>query len=127
LPVTRAIIEGGWAYSALDAFRAQYELAVLRRQAEREMSAIDCLLLPTTGTIYQIAAVAADPVRLNSDLGLYTSFANLLDLSALALPAGFRRNGLPFGISLLAPAFAEHALLDLGTRVEHCRRVFASG
>ena len=127
LPVTRAIIEGGRSYSALDAFRAQYELAALRRQAEREMSAIDCLLMPTTGTIYQIAAVAADPVRLNRNLELYTSFANLLDLAALALPAGFRRNGLPFGISLLAPAFAEHGLLDLGTRLEHCRRAFASG
>ncbi len=118
MPVTRAIIEGGRSYSALDAFRAQYELAALRRQADREMGTVDCLLLPTAGTIYEIAAVAADPVRLNSNLGLYTSFANLLDLSALALPAGFRRNGLPFGISLLAPAFADYALLDLGTRLE---------
>jgi allophanate hydrolase len=126
LPVTRAIIEDGRSYSALDAFRAQYELAALRRQAEREMSAIDCLLMPTTGTIYEIAAVAADPVRLNSNLGLYTSFANLLDLSALALPAGFRRNGLPFGISLLAPAFTDNALLDLGTRLEHYMRASAS-
>jgi allophanate hydrolase len=127
LPVTRAIIAEGRSYSALDAFRAQYELAALRRQAEREISALDCLLMPTTGTIYQIAAIAADPVGLNSNLGLYTSFANLLDLSALALPAGFRRNGLPFGISLLAPAFADNALLDLGARLEHCRRAFASG
>jgi allophanate hydrolase len=126
MPVTRAIIEGGRAYSALDAFRAQYELAALRRQADREMSAIDCLLMPTAGTIYEIAAVAADPVRLNSNLGLYTSFANLLDFSVLALPAGFRRNGLPFGISLLAPAFADNALLDLGTRLEHGRRASAS-
>jgi allophanate hydrolase len=75
--------------------------------------------LPTTGTIYEIAAVEADPVRLNSNLGLYTNFANLLDLSGLALPAGFRGNGLPFGISLLAPAFADHALLDLGNRLAH--------
>jgi allophanate hydrolase len=127
LPVTRAIIERGRAYSALDAFRAQYELAALRRQAECEISAVDCLLLPTTGTIYEIAAIDADPIRLNSNLGLYTSFANLLDFSALALPAGFRRNGLPFGISLLAPAFADNALLDLGTRWEQCRRASASG
>ena len=78
---------------------------------------LDCLLLPTAGTIYAIyaiAAVNADPVKLNDNLGLYTNFANLLDLAVLALPAGFRRNGLPFGISLLAPAFADHALLDLG-------------
>ncbi len=122
LPVTRAIIERGRSYSAIDAFRAQYDLAVLRREAERELRKIDCLLLPTTGTIYEVTAVAAEPVRLNSNLGLYTNFANLLDLSALALPAGFRRNGLPFGISLLAPAFADQALLDLGTRLEKFMR-----
>jgi allophanate hydrolase len=127
LPVTRAIIEHGRSYSAPDAFRAQYELTALQCQAEREMGTIDCLLLPTTGTIYQIAAVTADPMRLNSNLGLYTSFANLLDLSALALPAGFRQNGLPFGISLLAPAFADNALLDLGTRLEHCRQASTNG
>ena len=119
LPTTRTIIERGRSYSAIDAFRAQYELAALRREAESELRKIDCLLLPTTGTIYEIAAVAADPVRLNSNLGLYTNFANLLDLAGLALPAGFRSNGLPFGISLLAPAFADHALLDLGSRLAH--------
>jgi allophanate hydrolase len=116
LPVTRAIIERGRSCSALDAFRAQYELAGLRREAARELATVDCLLLPTTGTIYEIAKVAAEPVSLNSNLGLYTNFANLLDLSAVALPAGFRSNGLPFGISLLAPAFAERPLLDLATR-----------
>jgi allophanate hydrolase len=116
LPVTRSVVERGRSHSALDAFRAQYEMAALRRAAERELAVVDCLLLPTVGTAYEIAAVTADPVRLNNNLGLYTNFANLLDLSALALPAGFRRNGLPFGISLVAPAFAEHALLDLGTR-----------
>jgi allophanate hydrolase len=119
LPITRTIIERGRSYSAIDAFRAQYELAAFRREAESELRKIDCLLLPTTGTIYEIAAVAADPVRLNSNLGLYTNFANLLDLAGLALPAGFRSNGLPFGISLLAPAFADHALLDLGSRLAH--------
>jgi len=121
LPVTRAIIERGRSYNALDAFRAQYELAALRRDAERELATVDCLLLPTAGTIYEIAAVAADPVRLNGNLGRYTNFANLLDLSALAIPAGLRRSGLPFGISLLAPAFAEHALLELGARLQQPR------
>jgi allophanate hydrolase len=62
--------------------------------------------------------VTADPVRLNNNLGLYTNFANLLDLAAIAVPAGFLRNGLPFGISLLAPAFSELALLDLAARLD---------
>ena len=118
LPVTRSIIARGRSYTALDTFRAQHELARLRRQAERQLAAVDCLLLPTAGTIYEVAAVTADPIGLNSNLGRYTNFANLLDLSALAVPAGFRTNGLPFGVSLVAPAFAEKALVDLGTRFQ---------
>jgi allophanate hydrolase len=118
LPITRSIIEGGRDYSALDAYRAQYELAALRRTVDRVFAAVDLLLLPTAGTIYRIAAVAAEPLRLNANLGLYTNFANLLDLAAIALPAGFREDGLPLGFSLIAPAFADRALLDLGTRCQ---------
>ena len=118
LPVTREIIGGGRNYSALDAYRAQYELAALRRAAEIQFRAIDILLLPTAGTIYETAAVAAEPKRLNTNLGLYTSFVNMLDLAAIALPAGFGENGLPFGISLIAPAHRDPALLDLGARFQ---------
>jgi allophanate hydrolase len=118
LPVTRSILEDARRYSALDAFRAQYELAGLRRAADAEFRAVDVLLLPTAGTIYETAAVAAEPKRLNANLGLYTNFVNLLDLAAIALPAGFGESGLPFGISLIAPAFRDSALLDLGTRFQ---------
>jgi allophanate hydrolase len=116
LPVTRSILEEGRHYSALDAYRAQYELAQLKREADIAFKSFDVLLLPTTGTIYEKAAVAADPFRLNTNLGLYTNFVNLLDLTAIAIPAGFRKNGVPFGISLIAPAFAERALLQLAAR-----------
>src|SRR5690348_1577918 len=85
LPLTRSIIEKGRDYSALDAYRAQYELARLKREADLIFASIDVLLLPTTGTIYETAAVAADPFRLNANLGLYTSFVNLLDLAAVAV------------------------------------------
>jgi allophanate hydrolase len=113
LPVTRSIIEKGRNYKALDAYRAQYELARLKREADIVFESIDVLVLPTTGTIYETAAVEGDPFQLNDNLGLYTTFVNLLDLTAIAVPVGFRRNGPPFGISLIAPAFAEGALLDL--------------
>jgi Asp-tRNA(Asn)/Glu-tRNA(Gln) amidotransferase A subunit family amidase len=106
----------GRQYSALDAYRALYELARLKRETDIAFRLIDVLMLPTTGTIYEKAAVAADPFRLNANLGLYTSFVNLLDLTAIAVPAGIRKNGLPFGISLIGPAFADRALLDLAAR-----------
>jgi allophanate hydrolase len=118
LPIIREIIEDGCRYTALDAYRAQYELAALRRAADTEFRAVDVLLLPTAGTIYKTAAIAAEPKRLNSNLGLYTNFVNLLDLSAIAVPAGFGKSGLPFGISLVAPAHCDAALLDLGIRFQ---------
>ena len=93
LPVTRSIIERGRHYSALDAYRAQYELAQLKREADVAFKSIDMLLLPTTGTIYETAAVAADPFRLNANLVLYTSFVNLLDPGVFAKTgsrSGFR-------------------------------------
>lgn len=73
--------------------------------------------MPTTGTTYTIAEVEADPVRLNSNLGFYTNFVNLLDLAAIAVPAGFRSNGLPFGVSLISPARTDHALLSVADRL----------
>jgi allophanate hydrolase len=118
LPITRSVIEGGGRYSALDVYRAQYQLAAFRRATDRMFTEIDLLLLPTAGTIYQTTAIAAEPLRLNANLGLYTNFVNLLDLAAIALPSGFSNAGLPFGFSLIAPAFSDRALLDLGARCQ---------
>jgi len=112
-PVTRQIIAGGAKPSAADCFAAQYRLQELIREAEPAWRAADVILTPTAGTIYTIEQVLADPVRLNSNLGFYTNFMNLMDLAAIALPAGFQGNGLPFGVTLLAPAFCDRALCAL--------------
>ncbi len=116
-PVVREIIQGGTRYTAQAGFEAEYKLAALRRKTEAEWNKMDVMLLPTTGTIYKIAAVEAEPFKLNTNLGYYTNFVNLLDLSAVALPAGFRGNGLPFGVTLLAPAFCETGLLLMADRL----------
>jgi allophanate hydrolase len=113
-PVTAAIINGATRYSAIDAFTAYYRLRALQRKTAPVWDAIDILVTPTAGTIYRIDEIEADPVRLNSNLGRYTNFLNLLDLAAIAVPAGFQRNGLPFGATLIAPAFADEALCALG-------------
>jgi allophanate hydrolase len=115
-PVVRGIIVGAKKYSAVDAFEAEYCLRELRRATEREWQRMDVLLLPTTGTTYTHEEIAGDPVRLNTNLGYYTNFVNLLDLAAVAVPAGFRPNGLPFGISFIGPAFSDEALLALADR-----------
>ncbi|HET6406665.1 MAG TPA: amidase family protein, partial [Chthoniobacteraceae bacterium] len=115
-PVVRGIIENAAAFSAVDGFRATYELARLRRLSEREWKRMDALLLPTTPTTFRVDEVLADPVHLNTTLGTYTNFVNLLDLAALAVPAGFREDGLPLGVTFMAPAFGDDLLADLGAR-----------
>jgi allophanate hydrolase len=110
------IILGATKYSAADAYKSAYRLETLKLQAATQWAEMDVLVLPTAGTIYRREAVLADPVRLNSNLGFYTNFVNLMDLAAIAVPAGFRRDGLPFGISLIGPAFSDEALLQLSGR-----------
>jgi allophanate hydrolase len=118
LPVTSTIINSGKRFNAVDTFRAMYRLAELRKATEDVWEAIDVLLLPTAATIYTIAEVEREPTELNSNLGRYTNFVNLLDLAAIAVPSGFRRDGLPFGVTLAAPAGRDLALCRLGTRLQ---------
>lgn len=110
-PVTAQIIGAGSCISGADVFRGLHALETLKMRVSRQWESIDCLAVPTTGTTYTIESVVAHPVTLNTNLGYYTNFANLLDLSAVAVPAGLGRRGLPFGITLLGPAFADDALV----------------
>jgi allophanate hydrolase len=112
-PVVRKIIAGAARYSAVEAFEADYRLRELRRASEAEWARMDTLVLPTTATIYTHEQIAADPVELNTRLGYYTNFVNLFDLAAVAVPAGARAAGLPFGISFIGPPFTDEALLAL--------------
>jgi len=114
-PVTRQVIAGGEAISGAAVFRDRYRLAELRQKTEPVWDRIDLLLLPTTGTIYRVAEIETDPFGLNERLGHYTNFTNLLDLSAIAVPNGFQSNGLPAGVTLLAPAFHDPLIAAIGT------------
>ncbi|MFT3780747.1 MAG: allophanate hydrolase [Nibricoccus sp.] len=115
-PVTRKIIGGAAELTATAAFEATYKLAALRRQSESVWSKVDAILTPTAGTIYTVAEVEADPIRLNSNLGYYTNYLNLLDLCAVAVPAGFLPNKMPWGVTLIAPAFCDDRVLRLGAK-----------
>jgi allophanate hydrolase len=118
-PSVAGIMLGGRSVSAADAFRGQYRLAELRRRTEAEWARVDLLLLPTAPTIYRVEEMLADPIALNSRLGTYTNFFNLLGLSAVAVPAGFRSDGLPFGITLAASAFHDEALVPIAAALHH--------
>jgi len=112
-PVTHRIIAAGKAPTAAAAYQGLYKLRELGRSSEAAWSQVDVLCTPTAGTIYSLRDVEADPVRLNANLGYYTNFVNLLDLAAVAVPAGLRVDGLPFGVTLIGPRGADRALLHL--------------
>ena len=113
-PVTRQILQAGTRPSAMDAFTAFYKLEELRSVAADTFKTIDALALPTAPTAYTVEQVLADPITLNSRLGTYTNFVNLLDLCGLALPASITEAGVPFGITLLAPGGADARLAEIG-------------
>jgi allophanate hydrolase len=113
-PVTRQIILAGTHRSAADTFAAFYELEELRRVRDQVFHSIEAMALPTVPTVYTVEQVLADPIALNSRLGTYTNFVNLLDLCALAVPAAMRADGTPFGVTLIAPAGCDAALAALG-------------
>ncbi|HQT01109.1 MAG: allophanate hydrolase [Hydrogenophilales bacterium 16-64-46] len=117
-PVVRTIIARARDYDACAAFEADYRLMALRRQAEAVWAKCDALLLPTAPTHYTVDAVLADPLTTNSRLGRYTNFVNLLDLAAVAVPAGQGANGLPVGVTLLATAFSDRFLLSLAASLQ---------
>lgn len=88
------------------------------RQATAETwESVDLLLLPTSPTTATVAAMQADPIRLNSQFGRYTNFANLFGLAAIAIPAGFGPSGLPGGVTLVGPAFTDDALVPFAARM----------
>ncbi|BEN48593.1 allophanate hydrolase [Serratia marcescens] len=115
-PVVRGIVGNGLGYSACDAYKAEYLRAELARQIAQRLAPFDALVVPTAPTIRTLAEMAQEPVLFNSQFGTYTNFTNLADLSALALPGPLREDGLPAGITLIAPAWHDRALEAFGLR-----------
>tara|TARA_R110001583_G_scaffold7720_3_gene37843 strand:- start:11201 stop:13039 length:1839 start_codon:yes stop_codon:yes gene_type:complete len=116
LPVIETIIGGATEHSAVSAFKAMYKLQAFKIQCDAILQQVDCIMTPTAGTTYKIAEVEENPIQLNSNLGYYTNFMNLLDYAAIAVPAGFVSCGLPFGITLFGPAFSDRLLLSLANK-----------
>ncbi|WP_242124877.1 allophanate hydrolase [Sphingobium sp. Sx8-8] len=111
-PTVHDVVAPGASISAVELFNGIHRMAALKRQADLMWDAIDMLAFPTTGTTYRVVEMLAAPMALNSNLGLYTNFVNLLDMAAVAVPAGVRANATGFGITLIGPADTDRALLD---------------
>jgi allophanate hydrolase len=117
-PITREIIEGARKFDAVAAFEAAYKLAALKRQSSLAWAGFDVMAVPTIPRVYTIAEVEADPIRLNSNLGTYTNFVNLLDLAAIATPSGMRTDGLPSSLTLIGPAGSDGFLAGIAAAVQ---------
>ena len=116
LPVTRHILLGGAQVTGAQVFAGQQRLAVLKQTIDAQWRDIDVLVVPTTPTTYRVAEVEADPITLNARIGIYTTFVNLADLAAVAVPSGFLPNGLPQGVTLIGPALSDRSLARLADR-----------
>ena len=126
LDVIRTIIGNSHKFSAVDSYKDRYRLLEFKRATDEILETVDFIVTPTAPTIYSIKDVLADPIKLNSNIGYYTNFMNLLDYSAIAVPAGFRQSGekkdLPFGVTFFSKAFKDDALLDIAARYSNFTR-----
>jgi allophanate hydrolase len=122
-PITRRVIEPGASLSAVETFRAFYRLAELRTKIQPIWNEIDALLLPTAPSVYQLTQVDADNIGLNSQLGTYTNFVNLLDLCGIAVPAIITAERKPYGVTFLAPSGRDGFLAGLAQRFEAASRL----
>ncbi|WP_418041657.1 allophanate hydrolase [Paenibacillus xylanilyticus] len=112
-PVTEKVLRTGGkdTFTAAALFRAQHRLAEIRRStAEWLHNAV--LVLPTCGGTWTREQVQQDPIETNSHMGLYTNHCNLLDLSAIAVPAGKAAEDMPFGITLFTLPEQEASMVE---------------
>jgi len=123
LPITRSILAGAARFTAADALAAVRQLRAFGRASVKEWAKVDVLALPTVGTTYTLAEIEADPLALNANLGYYTHFANLMDLCAISVPAGFGPDGLPCGLMLLGQAGRDESLVAIGSRFHQISRL----
>jgi len=117
-PTVRAIVSRAEGLSAVDAFQGFYRLAKLKKECHEVFERFDALVVPTSPALYTIAQVRSDPIELNSRLGYYTNFVNLLGLAAVALPGAFRSDDLPAGITLIGPPGSDQRLAALAMRLQ---------
>jgi allophanate hydrolase len=118
LPVIETIVGGATNFSAVDTFKYMYRLQAYKVECDKILADVDCVITPTAGSTYRIDDVNADPIKLNSNMGYYTNFMNLLDYTAIAVPGGFTEQGLPFGVTFFGPVFSDRLLLSVAAQFQ---------
>ena len=111
LPVIHQILAPAESISATQNFECQYEMQKIKAEVNALLKDFNFALIPSAPGHYRIEDVQSEPIKLNSQLGTYTNFMNLLDLCAITVPASFTPSGMPYSITLFSRAFADHQLL----------------
>ncbi len=120
--VKRRILIGTYVLSHgyYDAYylKAQQVRRLIAEDFRRAYAQCDLIAGPTAPTAaFRIGAKSDDPVGMYLN-DIFTTAANLTGSPALSIPCGFDRNGLPIGLQLQGPAFAEARLLDVAHRFQ---------
>lgn len=117
LPVTRDIILSGKKVGPSEALAGMKRIALLRQRCQRALGEVDVLLTPTIPRPFRLDEDRREPRAVNDQLGVYTRFANYVGCPVLCVPAGFRSDGLPFGVSLVGKPAHDAQLDALATRL----------
>ncbi len=116
--------------SAYDVFRDQDLQTQLTRKVQQTFDplrgGIDVLIVPTTTQHPTLEQMTADPLKLNSHMGTFTHYANVVDMCGANVSAGTYIDGkgtqLPFGITILGGSGYDAKVLDIATVIEEAFR-----
>ncbi|KAL8730681.1 MAG: hypothetical protein Q9166_003873 [cf. Caloplaca sp. 2 TL-2023] len=131
-PVIKEIFEAVVARhsTAIEAYRDLQAKALYTRLVEKvfaySSSGVDVIVVPTAPTHFTVEEVLADPIARNSAFGEFTHFGNVLDLCAVAVPAGIYPvstlpensddQKLPFSITFLGGSRLDAETLEIARR-----------
>jgi len=115
--VKRRIMLGTYVLSAgyYDAYyrKAQKVRRLIMNDFENAFKEVDFIISPTTPTVaFKIGEKVEDPLAMYLN-DIYTASVNLAGIPAISIPAGFDKNGLPFGIQIMGKKFDEAGLLKM--------------
>ena len=109
-PTVAKIVAAASGVTARQYVGAQLRLGRLREECEALWTSVDAVVVPTAPRHPTFAEVDAEPVATNAGLGRYTNGCNLVGWCAAAVPVGTWGDGLPFGVTVLGPAWTDRAV-----------------
>jgi allophanate hydrolase len=115
-PTVARIVSGAAERLGYEVIADQDRVARYRLETEALLEGFDAMLVPTAPDHPTLAEVAADPIGVNSRMGTFTNFMNLLDMAGVAVPSGETEDGL-FGVTVVVRGFQDQVAIDIAARL----------